>query len=83
MRILLALPLLAVAACQVTKDDANDSMSVTYNGDVAENGLADVANTAGNIAEDISKDVQQSADKVQNKADGIQADDKPAESNAN
>ncbi len=83
MRILLALPLLAVAACQVTKDDANDSMSVTYNGDVAENGLADVANTAGNIAEDISSDVQQSADKVQNKADGIQADDKPAESNAN
>jgi hypothetical protein len=83
MRILLALPLLAVAACQVTKDDANDSMSVTYNGDVAENGLADVANTAGNIAEDISNDVQQSADKVQNKADGIQADDKPAESNAN
>ena len=76
MRILIALPLLALAAaCQVTKDDANDSVSVTYNGDVAENGLADVTNTAQNIAEDIGNDVQQSADKVQNKADEVQADD--------
>ena len=83
MRGWIALPLLALAACQVTKDDANDSVSVTYNGDVAENGFADVANTAGNIAEDISNDVQQSAEKVENKADAMQADDKPAESNAN
>ena len=83
MRGWIALPLLALAACQVTKDDANDSVSVTYNGDVAENGFADAANTAGNIAEDISNDVQQSADKVENKADAMQADDKPAESNAN
>ena len=83
MRMILALPLFALAACQVTKDDANDSVSVTYNGDVAENGLADVTNTAENIAGDISNDVQQSADKVENKADAMQADDKPAESNAN
>ena len=83
MRLLCALPLLALAACQVTKDDANDSVSVTYNGDVAENGLADAANTAENIAGDISNDVQQTADKVENKADAMQADDQPTESNAN
>ena len=83
MRGWIALPLLALAACQVTKDDANDSVSMTYNGDVAENGLADVANTAENIAGDISNDVQQSADKVENKADAMQTDDKPAEANAN
>jgi hypothetical protein len=76
MRLLLALPLLALAACQVTKDDKNDSVSVTYNGDVAENGLADVSNTAENIAADISNDVSQTADKVQNKADEVQTDDK-------
>ena len=36
--IFIALPLLALAACQVTKDDANDSITVEYNQDVAENG---------------------------------------------
>ena len=83
MRLFLALPLLALGACQVTKDDANDSVSVTYNGDVAENGLADVTNTAENIAADIGNDVQQSADKVENKADAMQDDNKPAEANSN
>ena len=83
MRGWIALPLLALAACQVTKDDANDSVSVEYNQDVAENGFAAATNTAGNIAEDIANDVQQSADKVENTADAMQEDDKPAESNAN
>ena len=83
MRLILALPLLALGACQVTKDDANESVSVTYNGDVAEEGLADAADTAENIAADIGNDVQQTADKVERKADEVQADDKPAESNAN
>jgi hypothetical protein len=76
MRLILALPLLALAACQVTKDDKNDSVSMTYNGDVAENGLADVTNTAENIAGDIGNDVKQTADKVENKADEVQADNK-------
>ena len=46
MRIFVALPLLALAACQVTKDDANDSVTVEYNQDVAENGIEDAANMA-------------------------------------
>ncbi len=83
MRGWIALPLLALAACQVTKDDANDSVSVEYNQDVAENGFAAATNTAGNIAEDIANDVQQSADKVENTADAMQEDATPAESNAN
>ncbi|MCF2514167.1 hypothetical protein LVY65_03665 [Sphingomonas sp. G124] len=76
MRVVIALPLLALAACQVTKDDANDSVSVEYNQDVAENGVAAATNEAGNIAEDIVNDVQQSADKVGNKVDEVQADSK-------
>ena len=76
MRGWIILPLLALAACQVTKDDQNDTISATYNQDVAENAAADVANEAGNIAEDIGNDVEQAADKVQNKADEIQTDDK-------
>ena len=46
MRILFALPLLALAACQVTKDDKNDQVTVQYNQDVAENAASDVANGA-------------------------------------
>jgi hypothetical protein len=74
MRVFIALPLLALAACQVTKDDANDSMTVEYNQDVAENGLEDVGNTAGAIADTVANDVQQAADKVENKADKVDVD---------
>jgi hypothetical protein len=66
MRALIALPLLAMAACQVTKDDANDSMTVEYNQDVAENGLEDAGNLAENVGEAIANDVDQAADKVEN-----------------
>jgi hypothetical protein len=76
MRLLLALPLLALAACQVSKDDQNDTISATYNQDVAENAAADIGNTAENIAADIGNDVEEAADKAQDKADEVQTDDK-------
>ncbi|MDP9424424.1 MAG: hypothetical protein M3Q19_16620 [Pseudomonadota bacterium] len=66
MRALLALPLFAMAACQVTKDDANDSVTVEYNQDVAENGFADAANLAENVGEAIANDVDDAAAKVEN-----------------
>ena len=67
MRILIALPaLLALTACQVSKDEANDTVSVTYNEDVAANAVDDVGNTAENVAEAIGNDVQKAADKVEN-----------------
>ena len=43
MRAAIVLPVLLLGACQVTKDDANDSITVAYNQDVAENAAADVA----------------------------------------
>ena len=66
MRALIALPLLALAACQVTKDDANDSVTVEYNQDVAENGLEDAGNLAENVGEAIANDVDKAADKAEN-----------------
>ena len=66
MRALLALPLLALAACQVTKDDANDSVTVEYNQDLAENGLEDAGNLAENVGEAIANDVSDAAEKVEN-----------------
>jgi hypothetical protein len=67
MRIMLALPLLLLGACQVSKDNANNTVSVTYNSDVGENAAADVGNTAQNVAADIGNDVQKTGDKIQNK----------------
>jgi hypothetical protein len=66
IRILLALPILLLGACQVSKDDANDSVTVQYNQDVAENAAADVGNAAENIGGMIANDVEKTADKIQN-----------------
>ena len=74
MRALIALPLLAMAACQVTKDDANDSMTVEYNQDVAENGLEDAGNLAENVADAIANDVDRTADKVENTDVDVEVD---------
>ena len=67
MRSLLAIPLLLLGACQVSKDETNGTTSVTYNSDVAENAAADVGNTAQNIAADIGNDIQRTGDKIENK----------------
>ena len=67
MRIALAIPLLLLGACQVSKDDNNGTTTVTYNSDVAENAAADVGNTAQNIAADIGNDVKATGEKIDNK----------------
>ena len=68
MRTLIVLPLLALAlaGCKVTKDEANDSITAEFNGEIAENSLADAANVTENIAADIGNDIEQTADKVEN-----------------
>ena len=66
MRILITLPLLALGACQVSKDNANNTVSVTFNQEVAANATEDVGNVAGNIAADIGNDVKKTGDKIQN-----------------
>ena len=70
MRILMALPLLALAACQVSKDDQNDTITATYNQEVAENAAADV----GNFAEDVANDVEDTAEDIGNKAENVDID---------
>jgi hypothetical protein len=70
MRALLAIPLFALAACQVTKDEQNDTVTATYNEEVAENAVEDV----GNFAEDVGNDVENTAEKVENRVDKIDVD---------
>lgn len=72
MRLLLAAPLLLLGACQVSKDD--NSTTVSFNQDVAENAAADIGNTAENIGGMIANDVDQTADKVKNKVGDVDVD---------
>ena len=68
----IALPLLLLAGCKVTKDDQNDTVTAEFNQDIAENGLEDAANFAENVSEDIANDVEDTAAKVENGADEVQ-----------
>ena len=67
MRIALAIPLLLLGACNVTKD--GNAVTVQYDQNTAENAATDVGNTAQNIATDIGNDVQKTGDKLENKID--------------
>jgi hypothetical protein len=65
MRIALALPLLALAACQVSK--GNNEVSVTYNEDVAANAAEDIGNTVENVAADVGNEAKSTGEKISNK----------------
>jgi hypothetical protein len=69
MRIMLILPVLLLGACQVSKDDANNTVSVTLNEDVAANAAADVGNTVENVASDVGNEAKATGDKISNKVD--------------
>ena len=59
MRLLLAVPLLLLGACQVSKDD--NSTTISFNEDVAENAAEDIGNTAENLGGAIANDGTQVA----------------------
>ena len=72
--IVLTMTTLALAGCQVSTDDANDSTTVQYNQDLAENVAADVSNQAGAIAGHIANDVQEAGETVQNEVGDVDVD---------
>ena len=73
MRIaLLAVPLVALCACNVSKD--GNAVTVQYDQNTAENAAADVGNTAQNIAADIGNDVKATGDKIENKVGNTDID---------
>ena len=86
MRTAIILPLatLALAGCQVSTDDANDSTTVQYNQDLAENVAEDVSNQAGAIAGHIANDVQEAGETVKNEVGDVDVDvDVSRDGNAN
>jgi hypothetical protein len=66
MRMMLVLPIAALAACQVTEDDKNDQVTVQYNQDVAENAARDVANAAQEAGAAIANGAEEAADTAKN-----------------
>ena len=74
MRVILVLPVLLLGACQVSKDQANNTVSVTLNEDVAANAAADVSNTAQNIAADVGNEAKSTGAKIENKVDSTRVD---------
>jgi len=66
MRIMIALPLLLLGACNVTKDGNNDTVSVTVNEDLAANTAADVGNGIQNAAADVGNTVENAGDRLKN-----------------
>ena len=67
MRILSALPLLALAACNVS--EGNNSVTVSYNQDVAENAVADVAAGAKEAGAAIANGAEEAGEAVANGAE--------------
>lgn len=66
MRILIALPLLALGACQVSKDEANNTVTATFNQDVASNAIEDVQNTGANVAAGVGNEIKRAGDRIDN-----------------
>jgi hypothetical protein len=66
MRIMIVLPILLLGACNVAKDNANNTVSVTVNEELAANTAANVSNDVQNIAADVGNTVQNAGNRVEN-----------------
>ena len=72
MRILFAVPLLLLGACQVSKDD--NSTTLSFNEDLAENTAEDIGNAAENLGGAIANEADETADKVKNEVGDVDVD---------
>ena len=66
MRLLVILPMVALAACQVSKDEGNGTITAEFNEDVAANAAEDVGNFAENVGGAIANEAEDAADKARN-----------------
>ena len=64
MRLIFIAPFALLAACQVS--EGNNSVTVAYNQDVAENAVDDVANAAEEAGEAIASGTEEAVDRAQN-----------------
>ncbi|HEX8643790.1 MAG TPA: hypothetical protein VF702_07735 [Allosphingosinicella sp.] len=74
MRILLALPLLAVAACNFDNDAQNDQMTLEYNQERIEDAARDAARGARDVARGASNVVGETGRAISNEVGDIDVD---------
>ena len=74
MRILFALPLLALAACNVDNDSANDQLRIEYNGQRIEDAASDAANVAGDVASSVGNVASSTGQAIKNEVGDIDVD---------
>nr|MBA3835188.1 M28 family peptidase [Sphingomonas sp.] len=82
MRILIALPLLMAAGCDVTSDTNNDQVTLQYNQDSAQQAASDVGNTAEGIGSAISNEAQDTAAKIENTDVDVRVNDDGGDASA-
>lgn len=74
MRNAFVLPLLLLGACQADVDDTNDSVSLEYDQNLAENTAETVGREAQDIGGHIVNDVEEAAGAVQTEVGEVDAD---------
>ena len=74
MRIALALPLLALAACNVDNDAANDSVRVDYDQQKIENGAAAAARTAREVGSGLGNVAASTGRAIKNEVGDVDVD---------
>lgn len=74
MRMIIALPLLLVAACSVDSDGRNDSVTVNLNTEGLENTADELGDAAEQAASDLGNAARGAGDAIQNEVDGIDVD---------
>jgi len=74
MRILIGLPLLALAACNVENDAANDQMTLTYNQERIEQGVSDAANATEDAASSVGNIAVSTGQAIRNEVGDIDVD---------
>lgn len=85
MRLIALMPIALLAACQVS--EGNNSVTVSYNEDVAENAAADIANGVEEAAEAVTNGAREAGATIRNTDIDVDVDtkggdaSKPAEGN--
>lgn len=74
MRIMLALPLIFVAGCNVDNDEANDQMTLEYNQQRIEDAASGAANTAEEIGSSIGNIAESTGAAISNEVGDIDVD---------
>ena len=74
MKMIVALPLLLVAACSVDSDSRNDAVTLNYDASAVENVAEDLGNAAEDAASQVGNAVEGAGRAIENEVDNLEVD---------